>query len=156
MTTTRNSDTIVAIATPSGVGGIAVVRLSGPSAAAIARPHLEPMPTEARRATFALFTEGETTIDEVVVTLFSAPHSYTGEETVEISCHGSRYVQQAILQCLIDSGARLAEPGEFTMRAFLNGRLNLSQAEAVADLIDATTPVQHRLAVSQLRGGYAD
>ena len=83
------------------------------------------------------------------------PKGYTGEPTVEISCHGSLYVQQALLQALVDSGARLAEPGEFTQRAFLNGRLDLSQAEAVADLIDSVTPAQHRLAVSQLRGGYA-
>ena len=83
------------------------------------------------------------------------PHGYTGEATVELSCHGSTYIQQAVLQALCDSGARLARPGEFTMRAFANGRLDLSQAEAVADLIEAATPAQHRLAVSQLRGGYA-
>ena len=94
-------------------------------------------------------------VDEVVVTTYQAPHSYTGDDTVEISCHGSIYVQQTILQTLLDSGARLAEPGEFTRRAFLNGKLNLSQAEAVADLIDSTNAVAHSLAVSQLRGGYA-
>ena len=150
------TDTIVAISTPAGVGGIAVIRLSGPHALPIATRHLTPnsklqTPNSLtpRIATYCQFDD----IDDVLALYY--PHGYTGEPTVEISCHGSLYIQQAILQSLIDSGARLAEPGEFTMRAFRNGRLNLSQAEAVADLIDAVTPAQHRLAVSQLRGGYA-
>ena len=105
---------------------------------------------------FARFSDGNTLLDEVLAVWFPAPHSYTGEDVVEISCHGSLYVQQAILQALIGAGARMADPGEFTMRAYLGGRLNLSQAEAVADLIEAVTPAQHRLAVSQLRGGYAE
>lgn len=109
-----------------------------------------------RKAQFALFRcEGEV-LDEVVVTLFAQGHSYTGEETVELSCHGSLYVQQTVLRALIESGARMAEPGEFTQRAFLNGRLDLSQAEAVADLIDATSQSAHALAISQLRGSYAE
>ena len=152
------SDTIVAISTPRGVGGIAVIRLSGPDALTIAEKHLSSLSTyqpinlstlSPRRATYCHFDE----LDDVVAVYF--PKGYTGEPTVEISCHGSLYVQQALLQALVDSGARLAEPGEFTQRAFLNGRLDLSQAEAVADLIDSVTPAQHRLAVSQLRGGYA-
>ena len=152
------SDTIVAISTPRGVGGIAVARLSGPDALTIAEKHLSSLSTyqpinlstlSPRRATYCRFDE----LDDVVAVYF--PKGYTGEPTVEISCHGSLYVQQALLQALVDSGARLAEPGEFTQRAFLNGRLDLSQAEAVADLIDSVTPAQHRLAVSQLRGGYA-
>ena len=143
------TDTIVAISTPAGVGGIAVIRLSGPHALPIATRHLTPNSLTPRIATYCQFDD----IDDVLALYY--PHGYTGEPTVEISCHGSLYIQQAILQSLIDSGARLAEPGEFTMRAFRNGRLNLSQAEAVADLIDAVTPAQHRLAVSQLRGGYA-
>ncbi len=152
------SDTIVAISTPRGVGGIAVARLSGPDALTIAEKHLSSLSTyqpinlstlSPRRATYCHFDE----LDDVVAVYF--PKGYTGEPTVEISCHGSLYVQQALLQALVDSGARLAEPGEFTQRAFLNGRLDLSQAEAVADLIDSVTPAQHRLAVSQLRGGYA-
>ena len=144
-------DTIAAISTPHGIGGIAVVRLSGPDAFAIASRHLKsPGATHPQ-----LFHIGEKVLDQVIATAYHAPHSYTGDDTVEISCHGSLYVQQTLLQALLDSGARLAEPGEFTRRAFLNGKLNLSQAEAVADLIDSTNAAAHSLAVSQLRGGYA-
>ena len=146
----RNA-TIVAISTPPGVGGIAVIRLSGPEAVAIAARHCK----ADSGMHFSVFRDGEEVIDEVMVACHRAPHSYTGEDTVEISCHGSLYVQEAILQAFVASGARLAEPGEFTRRAFLNGKLDLSQAEAVADLIDSTNAAQHRLAVSQLRGGYA-
>ncbi len=147
------SDTIVAISTPAGVGGIAVVRLSGPDALPIASRHLtrnsQLLTLNARHAIYCRFDD----LDDIVAIYY--PKGYTGEPTVELSCHGSLYIQQAMLEALVTSGARLAEPGEFTMRAFRNGRLNLSQAEAVADLIDAATPAQHRLAVSQLRGGYA-
>lgn len=151
-----NNDTIVAISTPQGVGGVAVVRLSGPQAKEMALRHLSVDALEPRHSHFARFSDGNTLLDEVLAVWFPAPHSYTGEDVVEISCHGSLYVQQAILQALIGAGARMADPGEFTMRAYLGGRLNLSQAEAVADLIEAVTPAQHRLAVSQLRGGYAE
>ena len=146
-----SSDTIVAISTPAGVGGIAVVRLSGSNALPIAEKHLSPLHSHLspRHATYCRFDD----LDDIIALYF--PQGYTGEPTVELSCHGSLYIQQALLQTLIADGARLAEPGEFTRRAFLNGRLNLSQAEAVADLIDSVTPTQHRLAVSQLRGGYA-
>ena len=144
-------DTIAAISTPHGIGGIAVVRLSGPDAFAIASRHLK-SPGAAHPQ---LFRIGEKVLDQVIATAYHAPHSYTGDDTVEISCHGSLYVQQTLLQALLDSGARLAEPGEFTRRAFLNGKLNLSQAEAVADLINSTNAAAHSLAVSQLRGGYA-
>ena len=143
------SDTIVAISTPRGVGGIAVARLSGDEALAIALRHLSVKTLASHHAVYCRFDE----LDDVVATYY--PKGYTGEPTVEISCHGSLYVQQALQQTLVDDGARLAEAGEFTRRAFLNGRLDLSQAEAVADLIDSVTPAQHRLAVSQLRGGYA-
>lgn len=145
----RSNDTIVAIATPAGVGGIAVVRLSGPEALPLALRHLDVEQLRPRHATYCRFDD----LDDGVAVYY--PAGYTGEPTVEFSCHGSQYLQQAIVQTLADSGARMAEAGEFTMRAFLNGRLNLSQAEAVADLVDAATPAQHRLAVSQLRGGYA-
>lgn len=151
-----NNDTIVAISTPHGVGGVAVVRLSGPQAKEMALRHLSVDALEPRHSHFVRFSDGNTLLDEVLAVWFPAPHSYTGEDVVEISCHGSLYVQQAILQALIGAGARMADPGEFTMRAYLGGRLNLSQAEAVADLIEAVTPAQHRLAVSQLRGGYAE
>lgn len=148
------TDTIVAISTPPGVGGIAVLRLSGPDALYIAEKHLLLASQDSffipRRAVYCHFDN----LDDVVAVFFHK--GYTGEPTVEISCHGSLYIQQTILETLVADGARLALAGEFTQRAFLNGRLNLSQAEAVADLIDAVTPAQHRLAVSQLRGGYAD
>ncbi|MBQ6069730.1 MAG: tRNA uridine-5-carboxymethylaminomethyl(34) synthesis GTPase MnmE [Bacteroidales bacterium] len=149
--------TIAAISTPSGVGGIAVVRLSGPDAFAIASRHVYlPLPHHDHPSTaFTHFKIDGKMLDDVVATVFPSPRSYTGDDTVEISCHGSPYIQQALLQALLDSGARLAEPGEFTRRAFLNGKLDLSQAEAVADLIDATNAAAHSLALSQLRGGYA-
>lgn len=145
---TKN-DTIVAVSTPAGVGGIAVVRASGADALPFALKHLAVPALKARRATYCRFDE----LDDIVAVYY--PKGYTGEPTVELSCHGSLYVQQALLQALVDDGARMAGPGEFTMRAFRNGRINLSQAEAVADLIEAVTPQQHHLAVSQLRGGYA-
>ena len=144
-----SSDTIVAVSTPAGVGGIAVVRLSGPDALAIAVGHLSVDTLAPRHATLCRFDD----IDEVVALYF--PKGYTCEPTVEFSCHGSLYVQRAVVEALVDSGARMAESGEFTLRAVRNGRLDLSQAEAVADLLDASTPAQHRLAISQLRGGYA-
>lgn len=147
------SSSIVAIATPAGRGAIAVVRLSGPDALAVCQRHLAHR-LQPRRASFTPFVVDGKLLDEVVVVYYPAPHSYTGEEVVEISCHGSTYIQQAMLTALLSDGCRLAEPGEFTRRAFLNGRLNLSQAEAVADLIDATNRGAHQMAVSQLRGGY--
>ncbi len=141
-------DTIVAIATPSGRGGIGVVRLSGPDALRIAARLVElDRPLQPRYATFAR-TRG----DQVVATAFPAPNSYTGQDVVEISAHGSPVVLRQIVEDAIGAGARLAEPGEFTLRAFLNGRLDLVQAEAVADLIDAVTPLQARAAFDQLEG----
>lgn len=148
------SSTIAAIATPAGRGAIAVIRLSGPDALALCQRHIDRTPSP-RRACFTVFRVGGEPLDEVVVVYFNAPHSYTGEEVVEISCHGSPYIQQQLLAALIDDGCRMAEPGEFTRRAFLNGRLNLSQAEAVADLIESTNRGSHRIALQQLRGGYA-
>jgi tRNA modification GTPase len=141
-------DTIVAIATPPGRGGIGVVRISGSLAACIAGALLDrTTPFEARHATFA-----RTAGDEVVATLFPAPHSYTGQDVVEISAHGSPVVLRAIVERAIAGGARLAQPGEFTLRAFLNGKRDLIQSEAVADLIDAATPLQARVAFDQLEG----
>jgi tRNA modification GTPase len=149
------SDTIVAIATPPGRGGIGVVRLSGPAATTIAAQLIgRHAPLEARRATFArLSSHGTTTPgDEVVVTLFPRPSSYTGEDVVEVSAHGSPVVLDGIVRRAIAGGARLAEPGEFTLRAFLTGKRDLVQAEAVADLIAAVTPLQARSACDQLEG----
>ena len=151
-------DTIVAIATPSGRGGLGVVRLSGPTAVEIAGSLVRRQaPLEARRATVAHVVEPTDdrilrTVDEVVVTWFAAPHSYTGEHVVEISGHGSPVLLEHIVDLAVRAGARLAEPGEFTLRAFLNGRLDLVQAEAVADLINAVTPAQARVAMDQLDG----
>jgi tRNA modification GTPase len=151
------SDTIVAIATPPGRGGIGVVRLSGTAAHAIARRLIaRPRPLEPRHATLAL-TEWASpapaaAIDQVIVTYFPAPNSYTGDDVVEVSAHGSPIVLTSIVRAAMEAGARLAEPGEFTLRAFLNGRIDLMQAEAVADLIDAVTPLQARAAFDQLQG----
>jgi tRNA modification GTPase len=149
-------DTIVAIATPPGRGALGVVRISGPRALDIAMAMLErEVPLDPRRATFTR-VRGEMSktgaLDEVVATLFAAPHSSTGEQIVEITTHGSPVVLQAVLRSALTSGARLAEPGEFTLRAFLNGKRDLIQSEAVADLIDAATPLQARIAFDQLEG----
>jgi tRNA modification GTPase len=142
------SDTIVAIATPPGRGGIGVVRVSGDDARRIALELIKlGAPFQPRHATFARVRG-----DHVVATYFPAPHSYTGEHVVEISAHGSPIVLRQIVEDAMDAGARLAEPGEFTLRAFLNGRIDLIQAEAVADLIDAVTPAQARVAFDQLEG----
>ena len=154
-------DTICAIATAQG-GAIGVIRISGPEAIAITSQHFHPIqgtPLTERKARTAIFghligADGSM-LDEVLVTLFRAPYSYTGEDSVEISCHGSSYILQQALRLLIDSGCRLAAPGEYTQRAFLNGKMDLSQAEAVADLIASTSAATHRLALSQLRGGFS-
>src|SRR5881275_1127849 len=151
------NDTIVAIATPPGRGGIGVVRLSGPDAHAITlRLVTHNGSLRPRRATLtriACTTDAAAEpIDQVVVTSFPRPYSYTGDDVVEVSAHGSPVILRAIVEAAIDRGARLAEPGEFTLRAFLNGRIDLMQAEAVADLIDAVTPLQARAAFDQLQG----
>jgi len=147
------ADTIVAIATPPGRGGIGVVRVSGPSARPIAEQLIgHDRALEPRYATFARAIVSHDVQDHTVVTYFPAPHSYTGDDVVEISAHGSPVVLHAIVEAAIHGGARLAEPGEFTFRAFLNGKLDLMQAEAVADLIDAVTPMQARTAFDQLDG----
>jgi len=147
------ADTIVAIATPPGRGGIGVVRLSGPDARSIAGAlRGTDIPLEPRRATFSRIRSSDQSIDHAVVTCFPAPNSYTGEDVVEISAHGSPVILRAIVAASVANGARLAEPGEFTLRAFLNNRVDLTQAEAVADLIDAVTPLQARAAFDQLEG----
>ena len=147
------TDTIVAIATPPGRGGIGIVRLSGPEAARIAGV-LTARATafEARHATLTQIGGRSGAIDRVIVTSFPAPHSYTGDDVVEISAHGSPVLLHQIVDPAMAAGARAAEPGEFTLRAFLNGRMDLVQAEAVRDLIDAVTPVQARAAFDQLEG----
>ena len=151
-------DTISALATPAG-GAIAVIRLSGHRAIAIAQSVFSRDITNVKGGTFhygeIVDGNGET-IDDVIVSVFKAPHSYTGEDSVEISCHGSRFIIQRILMLLQQKGARQAEPGEYTRRAYLNGKMDLSQAEAVADLIASTNKVQHQLAMNQLKGGFSN
>jgi tRNA modification GTPase len=149
------SDTIVAIATPAGRGGIGVVRVSGPEAAKIATALTGQASLAPRHATLAR-VGGADAPDRAIVTSFPAPASYTGEDVVEISAHGSPVLLNAIIRSALDAGARLAEPGEFTLRAYLNGRMDLVQAEAVADLIAAVTPLQARTAFDQLEGTLTD
>ena len=146
-------DTIVAIATPPGRGGIGVVRVSGPSARDVASAVAErAAPLQPRHATLTQVRAGETAIDRAVLTFFPAPHSYTGEDVLEISAHGSPVLLRAIVESAVKAGARLAEPGEFTFRAYLHGRIDLVQAEAVQDLVEAVTPLQARAAFDQLEG----
>jgi tRNA modification GTPase len=146
-------DTIVAIATAAGRGGIGVVRISGPAACAMAAVISDRVdPLEPRRATLTRLHAGGHAIDRAVLTFFPGPHSYTGEDVLEISAHGSPVLLRAIVQASMDAGARLAEPGEFTFRAYLRGRMDLVQAEAVKDLVDAVTPLQARAAFDQLEG----
>src|SRR3954468_9725724 len=145
-------DSIVAIATPPGRGGIGVVRLSGPAALAIAGTLTTRSSFEPRHATLVTVSEAGGAIDQAIAIYFPAPHSYTGEDVIELSAHGSPVVLQAIVGAAAAAGARLANPGEFTLRAFLHGRIDLIQAEAVADLIDAVTPLQARVAFDQLEG----
>mgnify|MGYP006283850895 CR=1 FL=1 len=161
ISTMHTDDTICAISTPPGSGAIAVLRLSGPEAIAItdaifkAASGKKLAACPANTLHFGRIVEKEKVIDEVVVSLFKKPHSYTAEDVVEISCHGSVYLQQKILQMLTEKGARLAEPGEFTRRAFMNGKMDLSQAEAVADLISSSSAASHKLAIQQMRGGFS-
>ena len=156
-----HTDTICAISTAQG-GAIGVIRVSGPEAIDAASRIFTPMhgkPLHERphyTLTFGKIhaADGEV-IDEVLVSLFRAPHSYTGEDSVEISCHGSTYILQQVMSRLLENGCRLAQPGEYTQRAFLNGKMDLSQAEAVADLIASTSAATHRLAMNQMRGGFS-
>ncbi|MFH1119833.1 MAG: tRNA uridine-5-carboxymethylaminomethyl(34) synthesis GTPase MnmE [Bacteroidota bacterium] len=158
----NSSDTICALSTPPGSGAIGIIRLSGPDAITYCRKYFESKSSDfdlEKTAThtihFGRISENNVLIDEVLVSVFRNPHSYTGQDVVEISCHGSVYIQRKILEMLLSAGARLAEPGEFTLRAFLSGKLDLSQAEAVADLIASNSESSHRLAMSQMRGGFS-
>ena len=146
-------DTIVAIATAAGRGAIALIRLSGADAFALAAKHIRALPPAPRVTLLGEVFDGEQKLDEALVTLFPGPHSFTGEDTVEISTHGGQLVPATIVAALISSGARQALPGEFTRRAVLNGKLDILQAEAIGDLIDASSSAMHRTALSQLDGG---
>ena len=152
------NETIVALATPAGVGAIAVIRVSGSDTFPIVNnlfrgKNLEIQPSHTIH--FGTIRAGEMIVDEVLVSLFKAPASYTREDTIEISCHGSDYIIQKILKLIIHGGARLANAGEFTQRAFLNGQLDLAQAEAVADLIASDSEASHQTAINQIRGGFS-
>lgn len=154
--------TICAIATSPGMGAIATIRLSGEEAIQIADKVFQSVKKDKKLADqkantlhYGTFRDGDDIVDEVVISLFRAPHSFTGEDIIEIGCHGSVYIQQRILQTLIANGARMARPGEFTQRAFLNGKMDLSQAEAVADLIFSSNAANHKMALKQMRGGFS-
>jgi tRNA modification GTPase len=154
-------ETIIALATPAGCGAIAVIRISGSDAIKMVSPHfktksaLSLLDCESHTVHLGWLKKGPRLLDEVLITVFRAPRSYTGENVVEISCHGSSYIQQEILQFFLQKGCRMARAGEFTLRAFLNGKMDLSQAEAVADLIASENEASHLLALRQMRGGYS-
>lgn len=155
-------ETIVALATPSGAGAIAIIRLSGAGAIAIAAEVFQSVSgkdiTKQKTHTLHLghIMDGTKTYDQVLLSIFKGPNSYTGENVVEISCHGSTFIQQQIIQLLLRKGSKMAQPGEFTLRAFLNGKLDLSQAEAVADLIASDNEASHQIAMQQMRGGFSN
>lgn len=155
------NDTIIALATPSGAGAIAVIRISGAKAISLASNHFKSITNkklkEQKSHTIHLghIVDGEILLDEVLVSIFKNPRSYTGENVIEISCHGSPYIQQQIIQLFLRKGCRMAAAGEFTMRAFLNGKMDLSQAEAVADLIASDSEAAHQIAMQQMRGGFS-
>jgi len=152
------NDIIVALATPPGIGAIGVIRLSGKGAIELVDalfPSKKLSEQSPNTIHVGLLMDGETKLDEVVVSLFKSPRSYTGEDVVEISCHGSSFIQQQIMETCINKGARLATPGEFTMRAFLQGKMDLVQAEAVADLIASGTKAAQETALNQVRGGFS-
>ena len=158
-TATDLKDTIVAIATPPGVGALGIVRLSGPEAINICDAFFYGKDLQKQNSHtlhFGTIRSNQKIIDEVLVSVFKAPKSYTADNMIEVSCHGSTYILQQVVRCFIEKGARLAKPGEFTMRAFLNGRMDLSQAEAVADLIASETDAAHNLAIQQMRGGFSE
>ncbi len=151
-------DTIAAIATPPGIGAIGVLRLSGDKAFDIIQPLFPSKNLKDQKANtlhVGYLKEGENILDEVVISIFKKPHSYTGEDVIEISCHGSPFVQQQVLDTLISHGARLAKPGEYTQRAFLNNKLDLAQAEAVGDLIASNTKASQNAALKNMRGGFS-
>ena len=156
-----HQDTIVALATPSGAGAIAIIRLSGKEAITIATEIFnsisgkELLKQKSHTVHLGNIVDGSRIIDEVLATVFKNPNSYTGENVVEFSCHGSSYIQQEIIQLLLRKGCRMATAGEFTLQAFLNGKMDLSQAEAVADLIASDSKASHQLAIQQMRGGFS-
>ena len=154
------NDNILALASPSGIGAISMIRISGPESISIADKifigveKIKLIDQKANSVQLGYIVEDDRTIDKVLITVFRNPKSYTGEDLVEISCHGSIFIQESIIQLLLNHNCRVANPGEFTMRSFLNGKMDLSQAESVADLISSNTEASHRLAMNQMRGGF--
>ncbi len=157
-----NDETIIALATPSGMGAISVIRISGSKAISITEKLFKPkgnkILSKQKSHTVHLghLLKNNFVLDEVLVTIFNGPNSYTGEDTIEISCHGSTYIQQKIIDLYIENGIRVASPGEFTLRAFLNGKMDLNQAEAVADLIASENEGSHNLAIQQMKSGFSN
>src|SRR5690554_335052 len=157
-----NQETIVALATPSGAGAVAIIRISGDQAIKIANEVFQSVSKKdlTRQKTHTIhlghIIDGEKTLDQVLVSIFKNPNSYTGEDVIEISCHGSVFIQQQIIQLLLRKGCRMAQAGEFTLRSFLNGKMDLSQAEAVADLINSDNEASHQIAMQQMRGGFSN
>ncbi|MDE5807458.1 MAG: tRNA uridine-5-carboxymethylaminomethyl(34) synthesis GTPase MnmE, partial [Muribaculaceae bacterium] len=154
-----SKDTIVAVSTPPGTGGVAVVRISGPEAIDIAGSLWRGKPLKGCDSHTAhlgrIVDENGRTLDEVVATIFLAPNSYTGDDTIELTCHGSRWIQREMVNLLIRSGARAAGPGEFSQRAFINGRIDLAQAEGIVDLIASSSRAAHKLAMLQANGQFS-
>jgi tRNA modification GTPase len=157
MTNILEQDTICALSTAPGMGAIAIIRVSGNKTFDITQKIFSKtiIDKATHTAHFGLVKDGDTIIDEVLLTVFKNPKSFTGEDSIEITCHGSIFIQQQIIQLLIRSGARMAKAGEFSMRAFMNGKMDLSQTEAIADLISSTTQAQHEVAMHQMRGGFS-
>ena len=157
-----NQDTIIALATPNGLGAISVLRISGKESISVtekvfkAKNNKLLSKQDSHTVHLGHLIKKGHQLDEVLVTLFKGPHSYTGENTIEISCHGSTYIQKEIINLFIDNGIRVANPGEFTLRAFLNGKMDLNQAEAVADLIASENEGSHKLAMQQMKSGFSD
>lgn len=154
----QSTETICALSTAPGMGAIAIVRVSGAKSFSIVESIFSKTIADkpSHTAHFGKIEDGDEIIDEVLVTLFKNPASFTGEDSVEIACHGSVFIQKSILELLLEKGARLAKPGEFSMRAFMNGKMDLSQTEAVADLIASTSKAQHHVAINQMRGGFSN
>ena len=158
----NNTDTIIALSTPNGLGAISVIRISGPDSISttenlfVAKGNKKLSQMKSHTVHLGHLIKNGFELDEVLVTLFRGPNSYTGENTIEISCHGSTYIQQEIIDLFVDNGIRVANPGEFTLRAFINGKMDLNQAEAVADLIASENKGSHRLAMQQMKSGFSN
>jgi tRNA modification GTPase len=158
----NNTDTIIALSTPNGLGAISVIRISGPDSISttenlfVAKGNKKLSQMKSHTVHLGHLIKNGFELDEVLITLFKGPNSYTGENTIEISCHGSTYIQQEIIDLFVDNGIRVANPGEFTLRAFINGKMDLNQAEAVADLIASENKGSHRLAMQQMKSGFSN